>query len=393
LLSSLWLFNTICYPNQDQARIATKNLVTKGQTNLSGGLLQAMNMLRTNKTGNDVSAVLLFTDGLANMGITKTPGIVKAVDGIVKQIETVCSVFTFGYGSDPDPEFLKAISDQANGMFYFMKSPESIPESFADCLGGLLSVVAQNICLTIEAGKHSTISEVTTIYRTVVEQPGKIVKIYIGDLYSEERKDILCTIELESLTEAKEKDSVLEIQCNYRNVISAQSEFLKTTAVIDRPDTVIGSVPINGYVDKQRNRIIAAKAMEQALEEGKKEDYNKAQELLENAKQVIVQSSSRNDAYCQLLVRQLEDSKSEVKTKEQFHGHGKQFLSSTVTSHYQQRANIATEGYYSSKSKSVVKEGYKQMVSAPSVYQEKKDPGSNHNSNSNSANNNSNNNN
>jgi hypothetical protein len=104
----------------------------------------------------------------------------------VKQIETVCSVFTFGYGSDPDPEFLKAISDQANGMFYFMKSPESIPESFADCLGGLLSVVAQNICLTIEAGKHSTISEVTTIYRTVVEQPGKIVKIYIGDLYSEE---------------------------------------------------------------------------------------------------------------------------------------------------------------------------------------------------------------
>jgi hypothetical protein len=78
-----------------------------------------------------------------------------------------------------------------------------------------------------------------------------------------QRKDILCTIELDSLTEAKEKDSVLEIQCNYRNVISAQSEFLKTTAVIDRPDTVIGSVPINGYVDKQRNRIIAAKAMEQ----------------------------------------------------------------------------------------------------------------------------------
>eukprot|EP00029_Vermamoeba_vermiformis_P006664 TRINITY_DN2681_c0_g1_i1.p1 TRINITY_DN2681_c0_g1~~TRINITY_DN2681_c0_g1_i1.p1 ORF type:complete len:496 (-),score=113.95 TRINITY_DN2681_c0_g1_i1:23-1510(-) len=376
---------------KDQARIATKNLVTKGQTNLSGGLLQALNMLRVNKTGNDVSAVLLFTDGLANIGITKTPGIIKAVEGIVKQIETVCSVFTFGYGSDPDPEFLQAISDQANGMFYFMKSPESIPESFADCLGGLLSVVAQNICLTIEAGKHSTIIEVTTIYRTVVEQPGKIVKVYIGDLYSEERKDILCTVELDALTEAKEKDSVLEIQCNYRNVINTQSEFLKTSAVIDRPDNVAASAPVNTYVDKQRNRIIAAKAMEQALEEGKKEAYDKAQELLENAKQVIVQSSSRNDAYCQLLVRQLEDSKSEVKTKEHFHGHGKQFLSSTVTSHYQQRANVATEGYYSSKSKSVVKEGYKKsLASAPSVYQEKKDPGPNDSSNNNGNNNNNN---
>ncbi len=70
-------------------------------------------------------------------------------------------------------------------------------------------------------------------------------------------------MELEALTEAKEKDSVLEIQCNYRNVINAQSEFLKTTAVIDRPDNVVASAPINTYVDKQRNRIIAAKAMEQ----------------------------------------------------------------------------------------------------------------------------------
>ncbi len=87
----------------------------------------------------------------------------------------------------------------------------------------------------------------------------------------------------------------------------------------------------------------------------------------------------------------MEDSKSEVKTKEQFQNNGKQYLSSTVTSHYQQRANIATEGYYASKSKSVVKEGYKQMVSAPSVYHEKKDSGSNNSNNNNNGDNNNNN--
>ena len=41
----------------------------------------------------------------------------------------------------------------------------------------------------------------------------------------------------------------------------------------------------------------------------------------------------------------------------------------------------------SSKSKSVVKEGYKQMVSAPSVYHEKKDSGSNNNNGGNNNNN------
>jgi len=58
---------------------------------------------------------------------------------------------------------------------------------------------------------------------------------------------------------------VLDIQCNYRNMITAQSELLKTSAVIDRPDNVIVSAQVNTYVDKQRNRIIAAKAMEQVI--------------------------------------------------------------------------------------------------------------------------------
>ena len=58
---------------------------------------------------------------------------------------------------------------------------------------------------------------------------------------------------------------MLDIQCNYRNMITAQSELLKTSAVIDRPDNVIVSAQVNTYVDKQRNRIIAAKAMEQVI--------------------------------------------------------------------------------------------------------------------------------
>jgi hypothetical protein len=35
----------------------------------------------------------------------------------VKQIETVCSVFTFGYGSDPDPEFLRPFQIRPTACF------------------------------------------------------------------------------------------------------------------------------------------------------------------------------------------------------------------------------------------------------------------------------------
>ena len=52
---------------------------------------------------------------------------------------------------------LEAISTQGGGVYYYIDSNEKIPESFADCLGGLLSVVGQNLSLKLEAQGENTI--------------------------------------------------------------------------------------------------------------------------------------------------------------------------------------------------------------------------------------------
>jgi hypothetical protein len=38
-----------------------------------------------------------------------------------------------------------------NGLYYAIEAAEAIPTAFADCLGGLLSVCAENIRLKLEA--------------------------------------------------------------------------------------------------------------------------------------------------------------------------------------------------------------------------------------------------
>jgi len=50
-------------------------------------------------------------------------------------------------------------------MYYHINSPEAIPLAFTDCLGGLLSVVAQNIQLTLEVPKGLQLTEVSTSYK------------------------------------------------------------------------------------------------------------------------------------------------------------------------------------------------------------------------------------
>ena len=52
-------------------------------------------------------------------------------------------MFTFGYGTEHDADLLHAVADAGNGLFYYIDNSDSIPESFCDCLGGLLSVAAQ----------------------------------------------------------------------------------------------------------------------------------------------------------------------------------------------------------------------------------------------------------
>lgn len=62
---------------------------------------------------------------------------------MVGQIGRHVSVFTFGYGGEHDADLLRGVSEAGSGLFYYIDNADSIPESFCDCLGGLLSVAAQ----------------------------------------------------------------------------------------------------------------------------------------------------------------------------------------------------------------------------------------------------------
>ena len=59
------------------------------------------------------------------------------------QIGRQACVFTFGYGAEHDADLLHAVAEAGNGLFYYIDNADNIPESFCDCLGGLLSVAAQ----------------------------------------------------------------------------------------------------------------------------------------------------------------------------------------------------------------------------------------------------------
>ena len=61
------------------------------------------------------------------------------------------SVHTFGYGSDHDPKLMKNIADLRDGNFFFIEKYETLDEAVANCMGGLFSVIAEEINIVIKS--------------------------------------------------------------------------------------------------------------------------------------------------------------------------------------------------------------------------------------------------
>ena len=56
---------------------------------------------------------------------------------------------------DHDEDALRGVAEASKGLFYFIEQPDAIPAAFADCLGGLSSVVCQNASLELRAAGGS----------------------------------------------------------------------------------------------------------------------------------------------------------------------------------------------------------------------------------------------
>ena len=85
-----------------------------------------------------VRSTFLFTDGHANMGITKTEDLCQAASGLLGELkEYKSSISTFGFGADHNADMLRCLADTTtDGTYSHVESEDQIAEVFGEALGG-----------------------------------------------------------------------------------------------------------------------------------------------------------------------------------------------------------------------------------------------------------------
>lgn len=353
---------------REDAKRAVDSLIACGGTNIVEGLKKGAQVLGDRRHKNPVTSIIFLSDGndtYNNRSSFQTfpssrhaPEYLHLLPASIfpknrgpdeaGQLETI-PVHSFGFGSDHDPITMHAISDASGGTFSFIESYEMVQDAFASCIGGLLSVVAQELHLTVRSASHGV--EIKSIpsgrYVSEISNQGSEGLVNAGDLYADEEKEFLINLSVPALPndegeENEQKTSLLDIMCSYKDAVSKGIVQIEGDLVeIRRPKSLSPSdMVINLEVDRQRNRLLAAESIQQAQQMAETGNLIGAKTLLAKKRTDLLASASAQagDGLCMWLEADMKETERRMGNQRLYQQSGRAYALSGMSSHAFQRA-------------------------------------------------------
>jgi Ca-activated chloride channel family protein len=343
--------------NKDRALAYLNGLQSQGCTNISGGSTLGIAELQKSGVTNSsnattVQSLMLLTDGNANRGISGTIPLITLARGCLSA-SPYLSVYTFGYGSDHNDELLKGLSEansENKGTDYFIDKDDDVSSAFGDCLGGLLSVTAQNLKIKIEGSnivvKHSS-AKLVPVDERINPAPGTSEwTVSLGDMFAEESKDIIVEV-----TPLPTSEGLHTITCSmsYVDVLSARQ--ISSTPVLGSTSIVSGSSVSNGnkHVLFQVTRVDVVDTMANAKRLADSGELGEARKLIAERLAAIdamvgtLTITAEERITIANFKSDLNEALSGLTSINEYRAYGSKGMTSKMQSHAYQRSNAVNE--------------------------------------------------
>lgn len=141
---------------RQEALQAVNGLSSNGGTNIAEGLRMGAKVMMDRKWKNPVGSIILLSDGQDTYTVPRFGGendyLLLLSSSINRNSDAGISipVHAFGFGVDHDAAAMHSIAENSGGTFSFIEAESVIQDAFAQCIGGLLSVVVQELQVRFE---------------------------------------------------------------------------------------------------------------------------------------------------------------------------------------------------------------------------------------------------
>ena len=197
-----------------------------GTTALFAGVSKGAAELRKFIDRNRVNRVILLSDGLANVGPQTPSELGQLGASLVKE---GISVSTMGLGLDYNEDLMAELARRSDGNHLFIEKPDDLAKAFNFEFDHALSVVAQEVAITINVA--GDVRPVRVLGRDA-EINGRRVIVQLNQLYSEQEKYVLLEVEVPP-TKANKTREIARVDVSYANMETKTTDRLSSTVSVN----------------------------------------------------------------------------------------------------------------------------------------------------------------
>jgi hypothetical protein len=247
------------------AKIAVGALGVAPGTNIGQGLRVGAQVLAGRREKNVVAGMILLSDGQDTSGRWTSVGAdgTKSYANLMPPSFTGAAgssrpapIHTFGFGTDHDAAAMHAIAEATGGTFSFVGNKAAIQDSFARCVGGLLSVAAQEARVAVTCLHRGVrIQEIKSgAYGSHVGADGRAASIDVGELYDGEVRRFLVLVYVPRARATEEVTRLVKASCTYREAATGQARHVAAPAAVVQRPLELTTLPAPS-VDVERERV------------------------------------------------------------------------------------------------------------------------------------------
>ncbi len=272
----------LTHHDPDVAAHVVRAIEPGGSTNLSGGWLKGLEMLTGAPRPEALRRIVLLTDGHANAGITGADQLVPLVkSGYSQGVTTSCIGFDDGY----DEQLLAALADGGMGNEYWCAGPDQAAQVFADEFGGLASVVAQNVSVTITPTDAVAATAVLNEF-PITDLPNG-VEVALGDAYGSERRKLVAKFHLRPVTVAGPIE-VATLTIRWAATMGDVAlHTVSVPVVVTAGDAAASDPGADHEVTEEVLRLEVARTRREARDAAERGDFRTASRLLANGADIL----------------------------------------------------------------------------------------------------------
>lgn len=252
----------------------------RGSTNLHGGWLEGGVQVSHHLKPSQLNRVIVLSDGLANVGETNPDVISSDVHGLAQR---GVSTSTMGLGDDYNEDLLEAMAASGDGNYYYIESPDQLPDIFQTELQGLMATCGRKVSLGIQPANGVELLDVFNDLEKTPHGNYQLPNLIMGNPFQ-----VVLRLKVPPMKDSRPL-------CQFR--LAWDSPDTEARQVLRVPyqlpvvnKATLEEFPFNAEVQQQVAQLIAARAKQEATRYADAADLASARQSLDQAKMALAQA-------------------------------------------------------------------------------------------------------